>query len=446
MKRTYAVLIFIIIASFFIPKRHCNWRHSSILRWDISGYYLYLPALFIYDDLGQLKFYDKLDSTYELSKGVRHYAQYPQENTGKVLNKYAIGISLGELPMFMVADFYCKYINKHYARDGYSMPYQVSVAISNIIWLIVGMYFLARLLVSLFDDTTSALTLLCIGFGTNLYCYSYYLMGMSHILLFMLIAILLYNTYKWYQQPSYRHAIVIGLCLGWIIIARPVDIIIALLVVLWPLTLSNSNYKSRWQIFNKNKKHLIISIVCFALVTSIQLAYWKYITGHWVHFSYEEEGFYFLNPQILKGLFSYEKGWFIYTPIAFISFLGLVIAFFKNKHIAILISLYFIITIYLVFSWCNWWYGWGFGARAMIDSYAVLAICLAFLINYIRKYSRWLMYSSFAIFSFFVWLNLYQTEQFQMGAIQGENMNKEFYWRVWNKMHPSEEDWKYYNK
>ncbi|MFA6152301.1 MAG: hypothetical protein WC716_13325 [Chitinophagaceae bacterium] len=47
---------------------------------------------------------------------------------------------------------------------------------------------------------------------------------------------------------------------------------------------------------------------------------------------------------------------------------------------------------------------------------------------------------------FLIWLNLYQTEQYCKGTIQGDKMTKAYYWRVWNRMHSSSEDYQYLEK
>lgn len=440
------VLLLVLLASIYLPIRQSKWNQLDVIKWDASGYYLYLPAFFIYKDIGHLKFYDAIDQKYLLASGeIKQYGLYPQSTTGKILNKYAIGVALAELPLFILADVYCKYINPIYECDGYSLPYQMAVAYSTGFWTLIGTLFLLLFLIKIFKDKIAALAVLLIVFGTNLFCYSYSNLGMSHSLMFMLHAALLYYTYQWYQKPKIAFALAIGLLLGWISIARPIDIVAALIVICWPMALATNVYKNRLNLWKQHIASILWSIIVFIGMLAIQLLYWKYITGHFIHFSYQDEGFNFLKPELFNGLFSFRKGWFIYTPLAFIALSG--IFFLKNELKAFrwILICYFVLFIYIVFSWWMWYYGWGFGARAMIDSYAILAIALGALLNYITAQKRLFQFISFSVLLFVLWLNLYQTKQFEMGAIQGDHMNRKFYFRVWNKLHPSPEDWKYYN-
>ena len=41
----------------YYPKGNKPWTEATI-GWDVSGYYLYLPALFIYKDIKKLEFLD----------------------------------------------------------------------------------------------------------------------------------------------------------------------------------------------------------------------------------------------------------------------------------------------------------------------------------------------------------------------------------------------------
>ncbi|MCC6186375.1 MAG: hypothetical protein IT256_04405 [Chitinophagaceae bacterium] len=92
-----------------------------------------------------------------------------------------------------------------------------------------------------------------------------------------------------------------------------------------------------------------------------------------------------------------------------------------------------------------WWYGWGFGARPMVETYAILSIPLAALIAWLGTQKLVVKTFSVLVFGFFIWLNIYQTEQYSVGTIHGEYMNQKYYWRIWNKMHPSPEDNKFLN-
>lgn len=444
MKRTYFAIVLFAITNILLAFSQHRWERNEILKFDGSGYYLFLPAAFIYQDLGEMKFYPSIDSIYRPSNDTKYYSLYKCAETHRYTNKYAIGVSIGEMPLFLAAHWYTKHYNTKYTVDGYSVPYQFSVGISNVLWSILGLIILGAFLRKYFSDGITALTLFIIGFGTNLYCYTNIEFGLSHGLEFMIFASILYYTERWYSTRKMKYSTLLGIFLGWSLITRPVDFLVLLVPLMWHIKPNGA--KNRGAFFWEYKTHLLGSAIACLLVTSIQLFYWKYTTGHFIHFSYEEEGFNFKDPEIINGLFSFRKGWFVYTPIAFISFLGLFALYHQNKGFLFPVLAFYIPFIYVVFSWWNWWYGWGFGARAMIESYAILSIPLASLIYWLSKQKLLIRSLSIGIFGFFIWMNIYQTEQYNMSAIHGDNMSQQFYWRVWNKMHPSPDDWKYFGK
>ena len=166
------------------------------------------------------------------------------------------------------------------------------------------------------------------------------------------------------------------------------------------------------------------------LVISPQLVYWKYSTGSWVYYSYGEEGFYFNHPHIIDGLFSYRKGWFIYTPLMLFFVIGF---FFMRKRIPELLlplSIFLLLNIYVVFSWWCWWYGGSFGARPMIDSYGLLALPFATLLEKVISRKKWQKIMASVFLLFFIYMNLFQTRQYRTSMIHWDSMTKQAYWKV----------------
>ena len=436
LKKSILAILLLVIVSLKLTFDYAKWDNGFVLKWDASGYYLYLPATIIYKDLATLSFYDKIDQQYALASGMKSYGLYPQKETHKVLNKYAIGTALGELPLFLVAHAYCLYINSSYALDGYSMPYQFSVAMSTVLWTILGMFFLAAVLRRYFSDTITALCILCIGFGTNLYCYTGYELATCHTWLFLLVAATIYYTDSVYRTAQSRDALMLGVVLGLVLISRPIDILIVILPLLWPLT--HTHYRTRFSFLQAHRRLILLCVSAFFCIAFIQLLYWKYMTGHWLHFSYEEEGFHFLSPKILEGLFSFRKGWFVYTPIALLAFFGFRVLHKLHKGLSLPILLFLGAFIYVVFSWHCWWYGWSFGSRVMIDAYPLLAFPLAALMQYCFQKKMVYRMLLVAVLGFFVWLNQYQTIQYILGTLPGDKITGAYYWRCWNKLHVDE--------
>jgi hypothetical protein len=104
------------------------------------------------------------------------------------------------------------------------------------------------------------------------------------------------------------------------------------------------------------------------------------------------------------------------------------------KKLRLAIILFFLINIYIVFSWWCWWYGGAFGQRSLIESYALLALPFASFIKYVseKKWYHNLVFYSVALF--FIWLNLFQTLQFENSVLHYEGMSKELYFKQFGKL------------
>ncbi len=395
---------------------------------DQCGYYLYLPAVFIYHDLGSLSFYSEVDKVYSLSL----YSLYPYGV--KRLNKYSIGVSIFEMPLFLVANSYCK-ITKQYKADGFTLPYQLAGIFSNIAMVILGLIALRKYLIKYHSDTIVLITLICLAFGTNLYVYTSFTVGMSHPYSFFLFAMLLLYTDKWYNNPNkISNAVILGLIAGFIFLVRPFNIIVYSFPIFWKVY-NLETLRSRLSFLKTNASNTLCVVLSCLVIASIQFAYWKYITGNWIVYSYQNEGFNFLRPHIINGLFSYRKGWFLYTPMALISFCGFLIFWRKNKELAPGILFFLLAMVYMVFSWEEWWYGGGFSCRPMIEALPIISLPLASMIEYFYKCRSWLKITSFfTILTLVATLNLFQTYQYSMGLIHWSRMTKEFYWKIFGKI------------
>jgi len=424
-------LVFIALAYITIIYSLGKWYDKDLLHWDESGYYLYLPATFIYHDPGHLTFYDSIQTQQHLNAGHRWYGIYDQPN-GRKLIKYTMGCSLFELPFFGLAQVYCKYITKKHIPNGFSTPYMEAVILCTLTWTLIGLGILRRFLLRHFSDMATAATLLLLAFATNLYFYSVWEYGMSHQFSFVVFALLLYMTDLWHKTEKARYIIYIGLIMGLVILLRPTNFVVIIIPLLW-------NYKSAKQataIYRRHAASVLIAVLSCIAILFLQCAYWKFITGHWIVFSYSGEGFDLARPHILKGLFSYQKGWFVYTPLALITLLAVPYLYRKNKMAAISIAIYMCVNVYLVFSWHQWYYGGTFGCRPMIESMVLLALPLTALCEHLFTRARKIVMVTFCTFFLFVIvLNVVQSYQVNKNILSWERTTRRQYWHVFMRLH-----------
>ena len=249
---------------------------------------------------------------------------------------------------------------------------------------------------------------------------------MSHVYSFAFVAGFVFFIKRYFEKTASRDIILASIFLGIIILIRPVN---GLIIGLIPfLAGSYSSLKRGFLALKKHFLALIISaIVCCAIV-SIQLFIYKIQTGSFFIYSYDGEGFNFLNPQIFDFLFSYKKGLFVYTPMCFLALFGLIPLYKKSRFQFYSLVAFLIVVTYVLSSWWCWYYGGSFSTRVFVEYLPVFALLLAISLQYIKE-----KVAKIAIRSFIVVLIVVcqvQTFQYRYYEIHWAEMTKEMYWDV----------------
>ncbi len=413
-------LIFIIIFINFNIKR---WNKQSVIKWDVTSYYGYLPAYFIYDDISLEFVKDKPEYYYN------HQMFWPKQlPNGNSVFKMTMGMSILYSPFFAIAHGYTKaFGEKEEPGPGFSVPYHIAIHLSCLFYLFIGLICLQKFLLNYFSDGVVATTLIFIVLGTNLLYYASTEPAMSHAYNFSLISILLYVFDRWFKNANILNTIIVGLLIGLLTLIRPINILLFLIALFYDTNNTLAVINNLKTFFVERIKWTIIIVVAAFLVVFPQFLYWKTMTGDWVFNSYIDEKFYFNNPHIIDGFFSFRKGWLLYTPIMSFSFIGFFFLFKEKKEMFTGPFFLFIIYTYVIFSWWCWWYGGSFGCRAMIDLYPILSIPLAGFITKVFHQKKQVIYVVIILSFFLVSLNLIQTFQYRRNLIHYDSMTKEAY-------------------
>ncbi|MBU0764380.1 MAG: hypothetical protein KJ607_06060, partial [Bacteroidetes bacterium] len=394
-------------------------KTNGVIGSDVVSYYSYLPAILIHKD-PRLSFLDNPPADFN---GVYWPGKAPN---GNYVIKYSMGLAICYSPFFLLAHGAAHILG--YDTQGFSAPYRFAVQISAVFYLILGLLLLRRLLSRHFAEKVVFFTLLCILFGTNLFYYSSIEAAMTHAYTFSFIAAFLCLLDSWLEQITLPKTLLIGFLLGLITLIRPSDCIIIVFFFLWKIT-SLNDLKARVLMFIRHYPFILL-MACMALLVWLpQMLYWKYVTGQYLYYSYGTgERFFFNNPQIIRGLIGFRKGWFIYTPVMAFAFIGIPFLLWRYKRYFIAILVFTLLNIYIVLSWWCWWYGGSFGLRAFIDSYCILAFPLAAFFSWIFDRPKIIRGITYLAFSFLIVLNLFQTHQYYGGKrLHWDSMTWEAY-------------------
>lgn len=422
------VLVAIIVLS--IDNNLARWKaDQGIIVHDVYPFYAYLPATFIYHDLG-LDFVD----------GATHNGQFilwPKITPeGKKVITASMGLSVLYFPFFLPAHVYA--VCSSYPPNGYSAPYKIALMLSSAFFLILGLIYLRKLLRKYFSDLVTAIVLLVIPLATNMLWYTVVEAAMSHVFNFALISIFLYHTDRWHEEITLKRSIIIGLLAGLIALIRPTNILVLILFFFWDV--KSWNEAGKRVLFFLNKwRHVLLMIIAFVLVWVPQFLYWKMQTGQYLYYSYpDDQGFFFGNPQIWNSLFSWRKGWLLYTPVMIFAVTGIAVLRKNHPKLFLPVLIYTLVTIYVISSWWDWWYGGGFGLRAYIDMYGVFALPMAASLTWIINRKMVIKYALIFVFLLLTARSLFHHVQYHYGAIHWYSMTREAYFDSFFRIRPSE--------
>lgn len=397
----------------------------KITTWDAFGYYMYLPATFIYEDCTELNWLDEVEEEYNLTGGNLYQANI-HEN-GNYVFKYLGGIAVLESPFFFLGHAIA--LNSDYKADGFSPPYQWSIAFGALFYCVMALFLLRRLLLYYFKDLTVALTLLLLVLATNFIQYVSIDSAQSHAFIFPLYVLLLYATMKWHNAPKLKWAALIGLSIGIATISRPTEAIMIFIPILWGSQTKESR-KEKWDLVKAHNQHILVTMLFGIIGILPQLIYWKVASGSFIYDVGSK--WFFLNPWF-RVLFGFENGWFVYTPVTILFVAGFFfIKQFPFKKSVIIFSL---LNIWIIIAWSDWKYGATYSTRAMVQSYPVFALAFAALIEVVlEKKWKWVFY---ILGLYLIFVNIFQIGQYGTSTLHYRDMNRKYYASIYLDSNPT---------
>ncbi len=423
-KDVWVMILLVFISAYTIfNMKHWN-KPDRIIVWDVISYYGYLPATFIYDDV-------TLKNPNEKFEEYEHTFWYNKTEKGEKVFKTSMGMAILYSPFFFLSHMYTLITDG--VASGYSPTYKFGIAMSSLFYLVLGLFFMRKILRKFYSGSVVSLTLLFVGLGTNFYYYTVIGVGMPHIYLLALFSIIIYLLIEWYQSPTIKLSAFLGLLAGLIILVRPTMLIIVVLALFFGVN-SFEKLKERMLFFKANLLKILTILVAAFCIWVPQFLYWKISAGTYLFYSYTEEGFFFSDPQLLNALFSYRKGWLLYTPLMIFSLLGFFQMFRKKDQNALSVVLTVVVYFYVASCWWDWWFGGSFGYRTMIEMLPLLAFGLAYFIHHLLSAVKFYKLPVLALMFLLLGFNLFQTRQAHEGLLHHDSMTKAAYFKILFKL------------
>jgi len=391
-------------------------RWNRLVKVDGTGYFSYLPAIFVYQDL-TFSFHDSI------ARNPVHrefYFDYRKQVHGKTVNKYYAGTALLMLPFYLAGHALNALTGQ--SMDGFSVWVLIMTQIAAIFYTLLGLWWL-HLSLKLYsaNQRITAIVLLAALFGTNLFYYVSEEPAMSHAYSFAMVSLFIYTAKMYFIARIPKYFVWSMVAFGLIVLIRPVN---ALVIISLPFIAgSYTAFKSGWRALIKKPNWLMFGLVLAVLITGIQnVIYWLQ-TGHPYVFSYQGEGFNFSEIHFFDFLFSYKKGFFLYTPLAFVALGGLVFLYRQSKYAAWWLLGFLVLVIYILSSWWLWYYGGSFSSRVMVEYLPYFMVLLGLMLTHIKIPKT--------VIGLIIVLTLFcqlQTYQYRYGYLHYDSMTSEKYW------------------
>ena len=415
-----AIAVVIFSSKVFFPQ-------NNILASDNFGYYLHLPARFIYDDVA-LKgdWVNVINGKYNNTSTFYQLTQTPK---GGTIDRFFCGMAILWTPAFFAGHWTAGLLD--YPADGFSAPYQWALILYGAIFAIIGLIYLRKVLLKFFSDGVTAITLLIMFLGTNLFFFTGIGNDVPHVYIFTLFAALIYYTIKWHEAYQWFYMLAIGLVGGLIVAVRPSEMIVMAIPAFWGVT-SMEGFKNKLELAWKCKFQIMGAFIMVGLLFLPQLLYYRIYAGEFFVNIYDDAGstLNLTNPRFGYVLFGFRKGWFIYSPLSLLAVIGLIFTWKHQRVYFWPVLIYLLVNIYIIASFTSLVsYGW----RAFVQSYAILTLplgSLVFALSKMKKAGKVLV--ALVLLPFFA-LNIHQAWQVRMGIISGSRMTKEYYFSVLGK-------------
>ena len=397
--------------------------------WDVLGYYLYLPATFVKGDymMNDRSWVEEMNKDGRLSGTIY---QVTVNDDGEPMYFFLMGMAFFYLPFFLIGHGIAWMTGA--PMDGLSEPYQYSLVAGGVVYTILGLWLFRKILRRFFSEGLSTALILIVVFATNYSHHMTYKNLETVNMLFLLMCWLIWSTLRWHEEYKFKQLAQIGISITLMALVKPSEVLAVMIPLLWHVY-SRETFRQKMRLLWSYRKQLLMAFGICLLIASPQMLYWLAKTGRIFYDSYKNPGIGLdiFHPHTIDVLFSFKKGWLIYTPVMILALIGLYYFIKRNRPVATALTIYFCITFFIISCWTEWWYGASFSCRPVITSYPILALGMgSFFLHLKSRLAQW----SVAVFVLLcLALNQFQWWQMREGIWDADRTTAAYYKAIFLK-------------
>lgn len=348
--------------------------------------------------------------------------------TGHLTNVFSVGPAILWFPFYLAAHLFVLAANlkgAYFIADGFSVPYILAINLGSLFYGFAGMCLVYRMCKKYYDRTVSLIATVTVWLATFMLYYTLYEPYMSHATSFFAATLFIYYwdatrcpQVKNMSQPApIRHTsqwIWLGLAAGLMMLVRWQNALLMILPaiesIVWYFHLARSrSWPEALSLFTGNLMFLLFALVAFFP----QMAAWKIVYGSFLTIPQGTSFLRWDSPFIIELLFSSRHGLYAWSPVIYLSTIGWLVFFKRNKFLALTGLLAFLLMTYVNSVVSDWWAGWGFGMRRYDGQIVLFALGLAAFLHIIKKHwFRSSIYATLCIFLFFTGYNMFLVNRY----------------------------------
>lgn len=380
----------VLLVAGSIAARERKGMGSMLGGWDAQFYYAQARSLLFDRNPDLTNEFAALPNKKSFDEdGDGYPEQAPRDRSGKIRNKYPMGLALLEIP-WMAAGYVARTVlgaTGSYASaelSGYSSLEIAATAVGCVFYGLWGLLILYRLLEGVVGTPWREGIVLAAFAGTSLVYYGAIFPFMSHAAGFWLVMVLLAESIRFLGHGLASRTALwrIG---GWgalLFLVRPQQGLLLPVLALW-----------LWPAVRDRRlvRDALSAGAIFALGPFLHVMATHYYFGSWTLNSYgaSGEGFSWLNPQFSPVLFWADRGLLWVHPYVVLGMLGLALSFRQWPPVTMPLLAHGLMQIYVIACWSSPEQGDTFGCRMWIECTALPALGVGLLFSRAGEKARY---------------------------------------------------------
>lgn len=263
--------------------------------------------------------------------------------------------------------------------------YFTAISLASMVYAFIGLLLLYYLAERLFDPSSALLAIIVVWFGSSLVFYMYMHPSMAHANDAFVNALFVYVWYRTRPVRTLPGWLLLGLTVGLAALVRTQNLLLAVVPIAEILLA-----------FREGRRYLpaqILKGLAFGVGLLVaffpQMYVWRRVYGCWVvlnpYWTSTGNTFNPASPNFLNVLFSYNHGLFTWTPALFPGIIGLFPLSRRDRGLAALLAVGFVLQVYVVGGWSAWAGGAAFGQRFLVNNTPAYSLGIAAFVNRLRE-------------------------------------------------------------